>query len=99
MKSARIVARPLALVAACAAAPLRTEAGLVMISPSNTAPGLTSDLAGNAGERRHKGYYRTACNDLHLGRAVADFLFLELGFRRVVLASGVRRHDAAARCH
>ena len=69
-------------VAAFAAAPLLTEAGLVMISPSNTAPGLTSDLAGNAGEHRHKGYYRTAHNDLHLGRAVADFLFLELGFRR-----------------
>lgn len=69
-------------VAAIAAAPLLTEAGLVMISPSNTAPGLTSDLAGNAGEQRHDGYYRTAHNDLHLGRAVADFLFVELGFRR-----------------
>lgn len=69
-------------VAAIAAAPLLTEAGLVMISPSNTAPGLTSDLAGNAGEHRHDGYYRTAHNDLHVGRAVADFLFLELGLRR-----------------
>ena len=69
-------------VAAVAAAPLLTEAGLVMISPSNTAPGLTSDLAGTAGEHRHDGYYRTAHNDLHLGRAVADFLFFELGFRR-----------------
>ena len=69
-------------VAAIAAAPLLTEAGLVMISPSNTAPGLTSDLAGNAGEHRQVGYYRTAHNDLHVGRAVADFLFLELGLRR-----------------
>ncbi len=69
-------------VAAIAAAPLLTDAGLVMISPSNTAPGLTSDLAGNAGEHRRDGYYRTAHNDLHVGRAVADFLFLELGLRR-----------------
>ena len=69
-------------VAAIAAAPLLTGAGLVMISPSNTAPGLTSDLAGNAGAHRHEGYYRTAHNDLHVGRAVADFLFLDLGLRR-----------------
>ena len=69
-------------VAAIAAAPLLTEAGLVMISPSNTAPSLTSDLAGNAGEHRHAGYFRTAHNDLHVGRAVADFLFVELGVRR-----------------
>ncbi len=68
--------------AAVAAAPLLTEAGLVMISPSNTAPALTSDLAGNAGERHNDGYYRTAHNDLYLGRAVADFLFVELGLRR-----------------
>ena len=69
-------------VAAIAAAPLLTEAGLVMISPSNTAPALTSDLAGNAGAHQRDGYYRTAYNDLHVGRAVADFLFVELGQRR-----------------
>ena len=69
-------------VAAIAAAPLLTEAGLVVISPSNTAPALTSDLAGNAGEHQRDGYYRTAYNDLRVGDAVADFLFVELGFRR-----------------
>ena len=69
-------------VGAIAAAPLLTEAGLVMISPSNTAPALTSDLAGNAGEHQRDGYYRTAYNDLRVGDAVADFLFVELGFRR-----------------
>ena len=69
-------------VAAIAAAPLLTEAGLVMISPSNTAPVLTSDLAGNAGEHQRDGYYRTAYNDLHVGKAVADFLFVEQGHRR-----------------
>ena len=35
--------------AAVAAAPLVTEAGMVMISPSNTSPALTSDFEGNAG--------------------------------------------------
>ena len=70
-------------VAAIAAAPLLTEAGLVMISPSNTAPALTSDLGGNAGEHQRDGYYRTAYNDLRVGDAVADFLFVEQGHRRV----------------
>lgn len=69
-------------VAAIAAAPLLTEAGLVMISPSNTAPSLTSDLVGNVGEHQRDGYYRTAYNDLRVGDAVADFLFVELSYRR-----------------
>ena len=45
--------------AATAAAPLISEAGLVMISGSNTSPALTSDLAGTAGENYNEGYYRT----------------------------------------
>ncbi|GIS99425.1 MAG: hypothetical protein CM1200mP26_11380 [Acidimicrobiales bacterium] len=46
--------------AAAAASPLISEAGMVMISPSNTSPSLTSDLAGTAGENYYPGYYRTA---------------------------------------
>ena len=61
-------------VAAVEAAPVLGKAGLVTISPTNTSPALTSDLAGNPGEHRHAGYYRTAHNDLHQGRAVAQFL-------------------------
>ena len=61
-------------VAAVEAAPLLTGAGLVLISPSNTSPALTSDLAGNPSEHHHAGYYRTAHNDLHQGAAVAHFL-------------------------
>lgn len=60
--------------AAVEAAPLLDEAGLVMISPTNTSPALTSDLAGNAAEHYREGYYRTAHNDLYQGRAVARFL-------------------------
>ena len=54
-----------------------------MISSSNTAPSLTSDLRGNAGSNYHPGYYRTASNDLHEARAVAQFAYNDLGLRRM----------------
>lgn len=65
--------------AATAAAPLISEAGMVMISGSNTSPALTSDQQGNAGENYNVGYYRTAHNDLFQGAAMAEFVFNELG--------------------
>jgi len=65
--------------AATAAAPLISEAGMVMISPANTSPFLTSDQQGNAGENYNVGYYRTAHNDLFQGAAMADYVFTELG--------------------
>jgi len=65
--------------AATAAAPLISEAGMVMISPSNTSPALTSDQQGNAGDNYNVGYYRTAHNDLFQGAAMAEFVFNELG--------------------
>lgn len=65
--------------AATAAAPLISEAGMVMISPSNTSPALSSDLQGNAGENYNVGYYRTAHNDLFQGEAMAKFVFEQLG--------------------
>ena len=68
-------------VAAAAASPLLSEAGLVMIAPSATAPSLTSDLRGGAGQDYHHGYYRTANNDLYQARAVARFSYNELGLR------------------
>ena len=68
-------------VAGAVASPILSEAGLVMISSSNTSPSLTSDLRGNAGSNYYAGYYRTASNDLHLGRAVAEFAYNELGLR------------------
>ena len=49
--------------AATGAMPLISESGGVMISPSNTSPALSSDLAGTAGDNYHAGYYRTAHND------------------------------------
>jgi len=65
--------------AAAAAAPLISEAGMVMISGSNTSPSLTSDLAGTAGSNNYPGYYRTAHNDLYQGAAAAGFAIDVLG--------------------
>ena len=65
--------------AATAASPLISEAGMVMISGSNTSPALTSDLAGTAGSAYHAGYYRTAHNDLYQGAAAANFALDVLG--------------------
>ena len=65
--------------AAVAAAPLITDAGMVLISGGNTSPALTSDLAGTPGENYSAGYYRTAHNDLYQGAAMAKFVFGQLG--------------------
>ena len=70
--------------AAVAASPVISAAGLVMISPSNSSPKLTSDLAGNASSDYHPGYFRISINDLYQARAVADFAYNELGLRRMV---------------
>ena len=78
-------------VAAIAAAPLVTGAGMTMISPSNTSPLLTSDGAGAASPHHHEGYYRTSGNDLHQGTAVARFLHDHLG---VAAAAAVHTGDA-----
>jgi len=64
-------------IAAAWASPLLTKAGMVLISPGNTAPSLTSDLSGNEGSNHFPGYYRTAHNDLIQGESVAHFLYGE----------------------
>ena len=70
-------------VAGTAASPIISEAGLVMISSLNSAPSLTSDLRGNAGAHYYPGYYRVSSNDLYLARAVAEFVYRELGLRKM----------------
>ena len=69
--------------AAVAASPVITDAGLVMISPSNTSPRLTSDLAGNANADYRAGYFRVSSNDLHQARALSDFVYNQLELRSV----------------
>ena len=68
--------------AAVAASPLISAAGMVMIAPSNTSPALTSDLEGNPGTAHHPGYYRVSHNDLFQGKAVALFVWDDLGFTK-----------------
>ena len=70
-------------VAAAAASPILSEAGLVMLSPLNTSPSLTSDLRGNAGSNYYPGYYRTISNDIYKAQAVAQFAYNELRLRRM----------------
>ena len=69
--------------AAVAASPVISDAGLAMISPSNTSPRLTSDLAGNANADYHPGYFRVSSNDLQQARALSDFVYSQLALRRV----------------
>jgi branched-chain amino acid transport system substrate-binding protein len=59
------------------AAPLVSAAGMVMMSPSNTDPDLTSPEHPD----QHPGYFRTAHNDLLQGRIAAEFAYNELGLR------------------
>lgn len=54
-----------------------SDAGYVMVSPSNTSPALTDPA-----QSFHEGYLRTAHNDLIQGAAMAEFAFNELGVTR-----------------
>jgi branched-chain amino acid transport system substrate-binding protein len=63
-----------------------SEAGMLMISPSNTNPDLTNPDHPD----HHPGYLRTAHNDLFQGRMAAEFAFNELG-----LTSAATIHDGS----
>ncbi|MDX1378403.1 MAG: branched-chain amino acid ABC transporter substrate-binding protein, partial [Anaerolineales bacterium] len=62
--------------AATAAMPTISAAGLVMLSPSNTAPALTLE-----GETWQDGYFRICHTDLFQGSVAAEFAYNELGAR------------------
>jgi branched-chain amino acid transport system substrate-binding protein len=64
--------------AAASAIKVVSEAGLVMISGSSTAPSLTS-VGGERGPDWQPGFLRTAQNDSLSGRAAATFAFQQLG--------------------
>jgi branched-chain amino acid transport system substrate-binding protein len=64
-----------------------TNAGLTTISPSNTRPALTAPDRGP----EFAGYMRTAFNDASQGKAVASFVFDELG-----LTKAATIHDGSA---
>ena len=65
-------------------APVIDEAGMVMISPSNTAPGLTDPAT------HVEGFLRTAHNDTVQGALAAEFAYNELG-----LTSAATIHDGS----
>jgi branched-chain amino acid transport system substrate-binding protein len=62
--------------AATAAVQTISGAGLVMLSPSNTAPALTLE-----GETYQPGYFRVCHTDLFQGAVAAEFAYNELGAR------------------
>ena len=64
--------------AARTAAHAMSEAGLTMVSGNNSAPFLTA-LDKKAGPDWHPGYFRTAANEEHAGRAAAVFAVKVLG--------------------
>ena len=64
--------------AGVAALPILSEAGLVMMSPSNTAPSLVDPNG-----LWLPGYFRTAHNDLLQPKLAAEFVYRELGVRTV----------------
>jgi len=66
---------------AAAAAKVMSEAGLVMISGNNSAPFLTS-MNGKYATNWQPGYFRTAQNEEHSGKAAAFFAFEKLGLRK-----------------
>jgi branched-chain amino acid transport system substrate-binding protein len=57
-------------------APIIADAGMSMISPSNTAPDLTDPA------KRAPGYFRTAHNDKVQGRVAAEFVYNGLGLKK-----------------
>jgi branched-chain amino acid transport system substrate-binding protein len=69
--------------AAVPASEIMSEAGLLMISGSNTSPSLTSDLEGTEGEAYQPGYFRTAHNDIVQGQAAAEYVYNELNHTKI----------------
>lgn len=66
---------------AVAASKVMSEAGLVMVSGSNSAPSLTS-VAGKQGVDWYPGYFRTIRNSAEHGRLAAMFAIRQLGVKR-----------------
>jgi len=72
------------------AMPYLSDAGLVMISGSNTFPSLTA-LNNQKGDDFSLGYFRTAHNDASQGLAAAKFVYNELNLKK----AATLRHPTA----
>ena len=64
--------------AAQGALPIVSEAGMLMIAPSNTSPSLTNDDSEGGGAHL-PGYFRTSPNDLIRSAKAAEFAITQLG--------------------
>lgn len=67
--------------AAATASKAMSEAGLTMISGNNSAPFLTS-MGGRRAPNWQNGYFRTAANEEHAGKAAAIYAYQKLGIRK-----------------
>jgi branched-chain amino acid transport system substrate-binding protein len=72
---------PFCSVSATAIIPMVSQAGLVMISGTNSAPSLTS-VNGKQGSNWYPGYYRTMYNGIKMAETAAIFTYQELGIKR-----------------
>ena len=63
---------------------IMSEAGLIMISGTNTAISLTS-VANEAGVDWRPGYFRTSSNDAVAAQTAANFVFKHLGLKKVAI--------------
>lgn len=70
--------------AAKTASPIMSDAGLVMVSSSNTAPSLTG-FEGKAGQHWHPGYFRVIYNDAIAGQTAAQFAIDKLGVKKAAV--------------
>ncbi|MCP4116600.1 MAG: ABC transporter substrate-binding protein, partial [Desulfobacteraceae bacterium] len=85
----KVVARPetVAIIgttcsgSAVPASRIMSEAGMVMVSGTNSAPCLTA-IDGKRGKNWQPGYFRTRVSDAGLGQSAAKFVFKELGITK-----------------
>ena len=68
-------------IAGAAASKMISEAGMTLISGNNSAPFLTS-IGGKRAPNWQEGYFRTASNEEHAGKAAALFAFRNLGIKK-----------------
>ena len=74
---------------AAVAAPILSDAGFTLISPSATAPGLTDPAA------RAAGFFRTAHNDAVQGAVAAEFAYNVLGVRKAATVNDGSNYTAS----
>jgi branched-chain amino acid transport system substrate-binding protein len=74
---------------AAVAAPILSDAGFTLISPSATAPGLTDPAA------RAAGFFRTAHNDAVQGAVAAEFAYNVLGVRKAATVDDGSNYTAS----